>query len=77
MAERTNPANDVPAAGDSPGGDLGGSDPAHNEFALIDRILERLGDAVASDILLPPGDDAAALAADVIPVQAHVIFFAG
>ena len=60
MAERTNPANDVPAAGDSPGGDLGGSDPAHNEFALIDRILERLGDAVASDILLPPGDDAAA-----------------
>lgn len=30
------------------------------EFALIDRILARLGDAAAKDILVPPGDDAAA-----------------
>ena len=29
------------------------------EFALIDRIIERLGDAAATDILVPPGDDAA------------------
>ncbi len=29
------------------------------EFALIARIIERLGDAAASDILVPPGDDAA------------------
>ncbi len=29
------------------------------EFALIDRIVARLGDAAASDILVPPGDDAA------------------
>ncbi len=30
------------------------------EFALIARIIERLGDAAAHDILIPPGDDAAA-----------------
>ncbi len=35
-------------------------DPARDEFALIDRILERLGDTAALDILVPPGDDAAA-----------------
>ncbi|MDA0351668.1 MAG: thiamine-phosphate kinase [Chloroflexi bacterium] len=29
------------------------------EFALIARILDRLGDAAATDILVPPGDDAA------------------
>jgi thiamine-monophosphate kinase len=34
--------------------------PAADEFALIDRILARLGDAAARDILVPPGDDAAA-----------------
>lgn len=33
------------------------------EFALIDRIIERLGDAAATDILVPPGDDAAVWAA--------------
>ncbi|MEZ4501810.1 MAG: thiamine-phosphate kinase [Dehalococcoidia bacterium] len=33
---------------------------ALGEFALIDRIVERLGDAAARDILVPPGDDAAA-----------------
>lgn len=36
------------------------NDPAGDEFALIDRILARLGDAAALDILVPPGDDAAA-----------------
>ena len=30
------------------------------EFGLIERIIERLGDAAARDILAPPGDDAAA-----------------
>jgi len=30
------------------------------EFSLIDRIVARLGDAAARDILVPPGDDAAA-----------------
>lgn len=35
-------------------------DPAGNEFALIERILTRLGDAAALDILIAPGDDAAA-----------------
>ncbi len=29
------------------------------EFSLIDRIVERLGEAAARDILVPPGDDAA------------------
>jgi thiamine-monophosphate kinase len=29
------------------------------EFALISRIVARLGDAAATDILVPPGDDAA------------------
>ncbi len=30
------------------------------EFSLIERIIARLGDAAARDILAPPGDDAAA-----------------
>ena len=34
------------------------------EFGLIDRILARLGDAAARDILVPPGDDAAAWAVE-------------
>lgn len=33
---------------------------ALGEFSLIDRILARLGEAAARDILVPPGDDAAA-----------------
>lgn len=36
--------------------------PQFDEFALIDRILERLGDAAAHHILVPPGDDGAAWA---------------
>ena len=32
------------------------------EFALIDRIVAHLGEAAASDIVVPPGDDAAAWA---------------
>ncbi len=32
---------------------------ALGEFSLIDRIVERLGEAAARDILVPPGDDAA------------------
>jgi thiamine-monophosphate kinase len=35
------------------------------EFTLIDRIVARLGDAAAHDILVPPGDDAAAWATTV------------
>ncbi len=35
-------------------------DEASGEFALIERIVARLGDAAARDILVPPGDDAAA-----------------
>ena len=35
-------------------------DATRDEFALIDRIIERLGNAAALDILVPPGDDAAA-----------------
>jgi thiamine-monophosphate kinase len=35
-------------------------DASQSEFALIDRIIARLGDAAASDILVAPGDDAAA-----------------
>ncbi len=34
-------------------------EPALDEFALIERIIERLGEAAARDILVPPGDDAA------------------
>ncbi|RJP31198.1 MAG: thiamine-phosphate kinase [Phycisphaerales bacterium] len=30
------------------------------EFTLIDRIVARLGDAAAHDLVVPPGDDAAA-----------------
>ena len=30
------------------------------EFTLINRIIEQLGSHVAKDILVPPGDDAAA-----------------
>ncbi len=33
---------------------------ALGEFGLIERIVARLGDAAARDILVPPGDDAAA-----------------
>ncbi len=33
--------------------------PERDEFALIDRVIERLGDTVAADILVPPGDDSA------------------
>ncbi|MFN8639570.1 MAG: thiamine-phosphate kinase [Dehalococcoidia bacterium] len=33
---------------------------ARGEFGLIERIIHRLGDAAARDILVPPGDDAAA-----------------
>lgn len=36
--------------------------PEVDEFSLIDRILNRLGDAAARDILVGPGDDAAAWA---------------
>jgi thiamine-monophosphate kinase len=32
------------------------------EFELIDRIVARLGDAAATEILIPPGDDSAAWA---------------
>ncbi|MGE0227991.1 MAG: thiamine-phosphate kinase [Dehalococcoidia bacterium] len=45
------------------------SQPAADEFSLIDRIIARLGDAAANDILVPPGDDAAAWA----PANAGVI----
>lgn len=34
-------------------------EPILDEFALIDRIIERLGESAARDILVPPGDDAA------------------
>ena len=47
MAEH-NSVEDDQTGNDSPG-----------EFALIARIIERLGDAAATDILVPPGDDAA------------------
>ncbi len=36
----------------------------HSEFELIDRIVARLGDAAAGDILVPPGDDAAVWLSD-------------
>ena len=35
------------------------------EFTLIDRIVARLGDAAARDIVVPPGDDAAAWTTEV------------
>ena len=34
------------------------------EFALIDRIVARLGDAAAREIIVPPGDDAAVWAVE-------------
>ena len=34
------------------------------EFGLIDRIIARLGEAAALDIVVPPGDDAAVWAVD-------------
>jgi thiamine-monophosphate kinase len=40
------------------------TDDALGEFALIARIIARLGDAAATDILVPPGDDAAIWLAD-------------
>ena len=42
--------------------DPGSSD--QGEFALIARIIARLGDTAATDILVPPGDDAAIWRAD-------------
>ncbi len=45
------------------------SDASQSEFALIDRIIARLGDAAASDILVAPGDDAAAW----VPVGGAVV----
>jgi thiamine-monophosphate kinase len=44
-------------------------DAEQSEFALIDRIVQRLGAAAASDILVPPGDDAAAW----IPIGGAVV----
>ncbi len=37
---------------------------ALGEFGLIDRIVARLGDAAAHEIVVPPGDDAAAWTVD-------------
>ena len=37
----------------------GAAEPAR-EFSLIRRVIERLGEAAADDILVPPGDDGAA-----------------
>ena len=34
--------------------------PGLGEFDLIDRIVARLGDVAAHDLVVPPGDDAAA-----------------
>ena len=45
------------------------AEPGQDEFALIDRIIARLGDAAASDILIAPGDDAAAW----IPIGGAVV----
>ena len=42
------------------------------EFGLIDRILSRLGASAATDILVPPGDDAAAWATDAGAVVATI-----
>ena len=39
------------------------ADATPGEFALIDRIVARLGDAAAREIAVPPGDDAAVWAA--------------
>lgn len=52
------PPDDLPS--DDSSDASGGAQPAiPGEFALISRIIDRLGDAAASDILVPPGDDAA------------------
>jgi thiamine-monophosphate kinase len=42
------------------------------EFGLIDRIISRLGASAATDILVPPGDDAAAWRMDAGAVVATV-----
>ncbi len=42
------------------------------EFALIARIIARLGDVAATDILVPPGDDAAIWLADSRGVVATI-----
>jgi thiamine-monophosphate kinase len=42
------------------------------EFALISRIIARLGDAAATDILVPPGDDAAIWREDAGAVVATI-----
>ena len=49
-----------------------GDNPSQNEFALIDRIIARLGDAVAADILVPPGDDSAVWIASAGAVVASI-----
>ncbi len=36
-----------------------GETPTSSEFALIERIIMRLGESAARDILVPPGDDSA------------------
>jgi len=67
-------------ADDSTADDLGSPDPAPGgpasgdwgEFALIARIIARLGDAAATDILVPPGDDAAIWLADSRGVVATI-----
>ena len=47
-----------------------------SEFALIDRMVERLGDAAAAEIAVPSGDDAAVWVAEqgaaVVSVDAQV-----
>lgn len=42
------------------------------EFGLIDRIVQRLGEAAARDIAVPPGDDAAVWRADAPYVVATI-----
>ena len=45
------------------------ADPLPGEFTLIDRIVARLGEAAATDVLLGPGDDAAVW----LPSEAAVV----
>ena len=51
-ASRPQPGSSDPSEAAAPLDKLG-------EFDLIDRMVARLGDAAATDILVPPGDDAA------------------
>ncbi len=39
-------------------------DSSFGEFALIDRIVARLGESAAREILVPPGNDAAVWAVE-------------